>query len=183
VLPTYDLCPQVTLDALVAEVLDAIAWIHRNAASIGGDPGRIYLSGTSAGALLCALALACDWTKRGLPADFICGATFLTGMFDLEPLLHISLNERVRLTLDRAADNSPVHRPPLRPMPLLFEVGGDEPAGWQAMTHQFAGICRKMGCPVEVVVLPGESHFSVTRSLARPTHPFTKKMIAAILSR
>jgi arylformamidase len=181
VLPTYDLCPDVTLDELVNEVLDSIAWVHHNADLIGGDPGRIYLSGPSAGAHLCAMALAHDWTERGLPADFITGAALLTGVYDLEPLLHISLNKQVRLTSDRVTDNSPMRRPPLRPVPLLFEVGGDEPPGWQAQTQEFADVCRAAGCSVEVHVLPGETHFSVSRALARPDHPLTMKMISAIM--
>jgi hypothetical protein len=37
------------------------------------------------------MALAHDWTMRGLPPDFVTGATLLTGVYDLEPLLHISV--------------------------------------------------------------------------------------------
>jgi arylformamidase len=178
VLPTYDLCPQVTLDQLVAQVLDAIAWIHRNAASIGGDGNRMYLSGSSAGAHLCAMALAHDWMQRGLPADFIRGATLLTGVYDIEPTLHTSINELVRLTPDMVRRNSPLFNPPRRPLPLLFEVGGDEPPGWQAQTLAFAKVCADAGCTTEVFVLPGETHFSIARSLADPQHPLTQKMIA-----
>jgi arylformamidase len=90
VFPKYDLCPQVSLDQLVVEVMDAIEWTHRNSARIG-DPRRIYRSGSSAGAHLCAMAVAHDWTMRGLPPDFVTGATLLTGVYDLEPLLHISV--------------------------------------------------------------------------------------------
>ena len=126
VFPTYDLCPQVSLDQLVAEVMDAIEWTYRNAARIG-DPRRIYLSGSSAGAYLCAVALAHDWTKRGLPPDFITGATLLTGVYDLEPLLHISVNELVRLAPDRVHDNSPIHHLPRLKVPLLMQVGSAAP--------------------------------------------------------
>jgi arylformamidase len=179
VFPTYDLCPQVSLDQLVAEVMDAIEWTHRNAARIG-DPRRIYLSGSSAGAHLCAMALAHDWTKRGLPPDFITGATLLTGVYDLEPLLHISVNELVQLAPDRVRHNSPIYHPPRLKVPLLMQVGGAEPAGWQAQTLEFAEVCRAAGCAVEVFVLPGETHFSILRSLAHIDHPLTRKMISAM---
>ena len=175
--PTYDLCPQLSLDQIVAEVLDAIEWIFRNGARIG-DPNRIYLSGSSVGAHLCAMALAHDWPSRGLPADFIKGATLLTGIYDLEPVLEISINELVHLTRDRVRDNSPIYHPPRRKLPLLMEVGGEEPPGWQAQTLEFADICRAAGCDVQVMVLPGETHFSILRSLGQADHPLTKAMIA-----
>jgi len=159
--------------------MDAIEWTHRNAARIG-DPRRIYLSGSSAGAYLCAVALAHDWTKRGLPPDFITGATLLTGVYDLEPLLHISVNELVRLAPDRVHDNSPIHHPPRLKVPLLMQVGGAEPPGWRAQTLEFAEVCRAAGCSVEVIVLPGETHFSILRSLAHNDHPLTRKMISAM---
>lgn len=182
VLPTYDLCPQVTLDQLVAEVFDAIEWIHRNAASIGGDGKRLYLSGSSVGAQLCALALAYDWTQRGLPVDFIRGATLLTGIYDIEPTLHISINDLVRLTPDMVRRNSPLFNPPRRPVPLVFEVGGDEPPGWQAQTLDFERVCRAAGCTTELFILPGENHFSIVRSLADSQHPLTRKMIQQMLA-
>ena len=178
VLPTYDLCPQVTLDQLVAQVFDAIEWIHRNAAGIGGDGNRLFISGSSAGAHLCAMALAHDWAQRGLPADLIRGATLLTGVYDIEPTLHLSLNQLVRLEPGMVRRNSPMFNPPLRPVPILLEVGGEEPAGWQAQTIEYAKVCADAGCTTEVFVLPGETHFSITRSLADPRHPLTQKMLA-----
>ena len=74
--------------------------------------------------------------------------------------------------------NSPMFNPPLRPVPILLEVGGEEPAGWQAQTVDYAKVCADAGCATEVFVLPGETHFSITRSLADPRHPLTQKMIA-----
>lgn len=62
-----DLCPGVTLDEVVVQALDGIEWVHRNAARVGGDARRIYVYGHSAGAHLAAMALAHDWSKRGLP--------------------------------------------------------------------------------------------------------------------
>lgn len=177
VMPTYDLCPKVSLETIVAQVLDAIAWVYTNAETIG-DPNRIHVSGSSAGALLCALALGYDWAQRGLPRDLIKGATLLTGIYDLEPLLKISINHLVGLTPERVRALSPRYHPPLHPVSVLLEVGGKEPPGWQAQSTEFAEICRSAGCEVELFVLPDETHFSVGPTLASdPRHPLTRKMI------
>ena len=51
----YRLSPEVKHPEHVRDVAMAIAWLHNNIASYGGDPNRIYLIGHSAGAHLAAL--------------------------------------------------------------------------------------------------------------------------------
>lgn len=172
-----DLCPAVSVDAIVAQVMKGIVWTHANAARIGGDGRRIYLYGHSAGAHLAAMALVEDWSRRGLPADLICGATLVSGIYDVEPVLHISVNEQIRLTPDRVAALSPQRLPLQRPVPLVFAAGGDEAPGWVALTHEYAAICRQAGCEVEVIIVPHEGHFSTIPMQADAGHPINQAML------
>lgn len=64
----YDLCPDVSLERVIEEVLEGIAWVHRNGERLGVPGARVFASGHSAGAHLCAMALACDWPARRCPA-------------------------------------------------------------------------------------------------------------------
>ena len=82
IIANYDLCPAVTLDEVVGSALRSIAWIWRHAREYGGDPDRLSLSGHSAGAHLCAMALVHDWTEGGLPADVVKGTVPVSGIFD-----------------------------------------------------------------------------------------------------
>ena len=107
----YDLCPAVTLDTIVEQSNRSIAWTWRNVAGYGGDPDRLYVSGNSAGGHLTAMALAHDWTADGLPADVIEGAAPITGVFDCEPVLDITVNEEVRLDPEAARRLSPLRKP------------------------------------------------------------------------
>ena len=50
VIPNYGLCPAVSLDDIVAQTRRSIAWVHRHARVMGGDPNAITISGHSAGA-------------------------------------------------------------------------------------------------------------------------------------
>ena len=64
----YALIPTVDMDELVRQVRASVAWLHRNAAAFGGDPGRITVSGHSAGGHLAAMLMATDWARfAGLP--------------------------------------------------------------------------------------------------------------------
>jgi acetyl esterase/lipase len=51
----YRLLPEVTMEELVRDVAQAMAWTHQHIADYGGDPNRILVGGHSAGAQLAAL--------------------------------------------------------------------------------------------------------------------------------
>lgn len=172
-----DLCPAVTLDTIVEQVMRGIVWAANNGQRIGGDGRRIYLYGHSAGAHLAAMGLAEDWTKHGLPANLICGGTLVSGIYDVEPVLHISVNDLIRLMSDRVQALSPQFHPPRRGLPLVLAAGGEEAPGWVAQTTEYAGVCRKAGCTVEVIVVPHEGHFSTIPMQADPAHPINAAMI------
>jgi len=62
------------LMAMADQVRRAVAWVHRNARSFGGDPDRIYVSGHSSGAHLAGVVLVTDWRKDfDAPADLVKG--------------------------------------------------------------------------------------------------------------
>ncbi|MBI4979644.1 MAG: alpha/beta hydrolase [Spirochaetes bacterium] len=48
----YRLSPKVSYPAFIEDAAAAIAWVIKNIGSYGGDPGRVYLSGHSAGGYL-----------------------------------------------------------------------------------------------------------------------------------
>ena len=162
VVMNYGLCPAVTLETATQQVIDGIAWVYRNAFELGARERRIFLSGHSAGAHLSAMALAYDWSKTGITEQFICGAALVSGIFDLEPVLHVSVNEQIRLTPGRVGANSPIEHPPRAAVPLLFAVGGREAAGWIAQTEYYAAVCRAAGCPVLSISFPEDNHYSIT---------------------
>ncbi len=51
----YRLLPDVTMDVLMRDVSKSLGWVHKNIDKYGGDPGRIFVGGHSAGAQLAAL--------------------------------------------------------------------------------------------------------------------------------
>ena len=152
----YALCPDVTLDEIVAEMRACLAFVHARAEEWGCDPARLFVGGHSAGAHLTAMLLA-----DPASAALIAGAHCMSGIYETPVVRRISVNEEVRLDEAMAARNDVFANPPARPVPMVVSVGGGEPPGWQAQSAGYADIAEAAGCAVERVTVPGANHFSM----------------------
>jgi arylformamidase len=155
-MPSYDLCPAVSLETLVGQVRAAAAFLARR-------HGQAMLAtGHSAGGHLAAMLLATDWTAHGLPRGTIRAALPISGLFDLQPLLSTTVNGPLQLDLGTARRLSPIHLP-APGLRIHAVVGGEEGAEY---TRQSRSIAEAWAGTWEA--LPGENHFSIVRHLADP---------------
>lgn len=122
----YDLCPEVSIAAIVDEATRAMAWLARDGAAHGANAERIVVGGHSAGGHLTAMLFATDWAAHGLAREPFLGGVSLSGVHDLEPMVHFSFNADFRLDEREAARLSPVHLTPRSRAPLLLAAGADE---------------------------------------------------------
>lgn len=177
VLVEYDLCPEVTVTDIVRQTRSAIAWVYRNIRLYEGDPTRLFVAGHSAGGHLTAMALAHDWTKEGLTNEIIKGAVATSGVYDLEVVMEISVQEQVRMTPEIARGNSPFLQPPRVQCPVVVAVGAEEPRGWQQMSQDYFDYCKRHGMKVEYLLEPGANHYTMTEHLLDDSRPLTQAMI------
>jgi arylformamidase len=177
VLVEYDLCPAVTVSDIVRQTRAAIAWSYKNIMRYSGNPSKIYLSGHSAGGHLTAMALAHDWEREGLPRDLIKGAVATSGVYDLDMVMRISVQEQVKLTPELARENSLFHHPPLPICPVIVAVGGNEPKGWQQMSEDFFKLCQERGLACEYLIVPGANHYTMSEHLADANSPLALAML------
>ncbi len=173
VVVNYGLMPGIDMDELVCQCRAALAWTYRNAASFGGDGERIYISGHSAGGHLVAMAMATDWPTfddqmPALPADLLKGGCGISGLYDLEPIRLCFLNDDLKLTAMEAARNSPVRLAPAGTGSLILALGGNEGPEYLRQSEGLAAVWRESGIDVDVVVLPGQNHFSIVDQLSDP---------------
>ena len=179
----YDLCPAVTLDGVTASALDAITWCHRNIADYGGRPDAISVSGNSAGAHLCAMALATDWGRRGLPGDLIKGAVIISGVYDPEPARHTSVAADLNLDDAVIARNNALALAPHSRCPIWIFAGGREPWAWVDQSFDYARHLRQHDRDPEVHILPGYHHFNIMDQYLDPLSPIAKAVGLACLGK
>ena len=177
VLVEYDLCPQVTVTDIVRQTRASIAWVYKNIIRYSGNPAKLYVSGHSAGGHLTAMALANDWEKEGLPRDLIKGAVATSGVFDLDVVAHITVQEQVRMTPEIARLNDPLTHPPLVNCPLVVAVGGAEPKGWQRMSEDYFNYCKQRGMQAEYLVVPGANHYTMSEHMLDSGSLLTQAML------
>jgi arylformamidase len=151
------------------QVRRAIAWVHKNAASFGGDANRLYVSGTSSGGHLAAVALTTDWQKDfGLPADTLKGGLCCSGMYDLYP---VSLSARagyVRFTPEMIEKLSPQRHLDKLVAPVIVAHGTLETPEFQRQNREFAAAVKAASKPVTFLIGQGYNHFEMFETLGNP---------------
>lgn len=161
VVVNYELCPASTLDGVVDSALAAFEWTCRHIGDYGGDPGRVSVSGHSAGAHLTAEILATDWAARGVDASVVTGATLVCGLFDPTPAMKTTVNEELRLTEDIARRHDVERRAVHVRCPVSIIAGALEPEQWVDQSFRYHHHLRRQGFVPELHVLGGHDHFGI----------------------
>lgn len=168
VVMNYDLCPQVELPAIVDQVEAGLRWVHAQAARWGADASRYSASGHSAGAHLIAAVLARHAAAHSVPEGLPSAALLISGVYDLEPVLSISVNQEIRLRPEQVTPLSPLRQPACQPVRLVVAVGGDETQGFIDQSERYATHCRQQGVHAQFMKLDGCHHYTVLHHFESP---------------
>ena len=161
-----------SLHPMADQVRAGVAWVYRNAAKLGLNPDRIYVSGFSSGGHLCGVVITTDWAERGLPGDFIKGAVCASGMYDLHPVSLSARNLYVNFDLDDTIrELSPIHHIQNVSFPVVLGYGTKETPEFQRQSRDFAAALQAAGKDVRLIVAPGYNHFEFNETFANPYGP------------
>jgi arylformamidase len=170
--PSYDLCPQVSIDEIIAQMRNAA----RELARFGR---RLVVSGHSAGGHLAACLMATDWRSidAALPEDFVKAAYAISGLFDLGPLVNTSINNALRLDEAAARRASPSFWPAPSQGSLDAVVGEDESAEYHRQSRMIVHAWGNAGIEARFAEVPGANHFTAIAPLADPDSPMTMRLV------
>jgi arylformamidase len=163
----YDLCPAVTVEEIVRQMLRASRWLWLHAEQYGMDQDRLYVAGHSAGGHLVAMLMCALWPvyDRELPKDLWKGGLAVSGLYDLRPLVHVDwLNTDLRLDEAGALKLSPAFMPPATRAPVMTSVGGDESSEFRRQNALIGE--RWRAAFAGDIAMPGRNHFSIVDALA-----------------
>ena len=157
-----------SLFPMVEQVCRAVAFVYRNAATFGGDPERLYLSGHSSGAHLAGCVVTHDWSAAGLPPDLLKGALLISGMYDLAPVRLSKRSAYVAFTDAMERELSPQRHIARLGTPLILGHGTNETPEFQRQTRDFHAAIVAAGKPAELLVADGYNHFELLETLSNP---------------
>lgn len=161
----YGLAPTFPLDEIVVMIRRCVRWLHAHADQLGFDPDRMYLSGTSAGAHLAAMALVPDRESHKFDiARKIVGITLMSGIYDLEPVRCSYINRALGMDRAAARRNSPIWWLPTELPPVVIARGGNE-TGEFIRQHDLMAAALLPRTSVVNVVAATRNHFDLPYDL------------------
>ncbi|WP_170216516.1 alpha/beta hydrolase [Allostella humosa] len=167
VLPDYRLHPKARWPAFVEDTAAAVAWTLREAGGLGGDPGRVFLMGHSAGAYNVAMVAAeAKWlAAHGVDRKAIAGLIGLAGPYDFLPL-DTEATKAVFAQVSPLEATQPALVADAGTPPTLLLHGTADDTVYPRNSRRLAERLTAMGVPVEVKLYPGVTHAGIVLSLS-----------------
>ncbi|MDO9453143.1 MAG: alpha/beta hydrolase [Stagnimonas sp.] len=167
VVPDYRLYPKVKFPVFVEDSAKAVRWAHDNAARYGGDAGRLFVMGHSAGAYNVAM-LATDesYLKAvGGSRQWLKGMIGLAGPYDFLPFTDDDIKDMFGPP-ERYASTQPINHVDGTNPPMLLMHGEDDVSVFPKNTRNLANKIKAAGGPVETVFYPKLSHSWIVATLS-----------------
>jgi arylformamidase len=168
----YDLCPIVRIGDIVEEIRRACVFLWQR------HGRRIVVCGHSAGGHLAAAMVATDWPALypKAPADLVSAGYAISGLFDLAPLVHTSMNADFRLDAEDAKRFSPLFWPLPGGRVLDAIVGGEESNEFRRQSRALVQAWGKAGAQTRYEEVAGANHFAVAAPLADPASAMVSRV-------
>ena len=179
--PDYRLSPEAKYPAYLEDAAATVAWVRQHAAEYGGDPGRVFVGGHSAGGYLTAM-LGLDvryLLAVGVNHSDLAGFIPVSGQM----MTHYTVREerglpKDALIADEAAPINHVHQ--ATPPWLILYAEHDAPL--RAAENQFfaAALTEAGHRDITLREVAGRDHGSIADWIAHPGDPTREQIVAFI---
>ena len=125
------------------------------------------------------MMMATDWPSlySELPLNLIKSGVPISGLFDLEPMRHIPLNDDLQLDEEAAHLNSPTHLERQTDAPISVVVGGEESDEFRRQSYDFVSKWGGRKAGIEYLELPAQNHFTIIDQMKSPDNSLTEIML------
>lgn len=175
-IPGYRLCPEVRIVDIVEDLRAAILFLHRRFGR------KLAVCGHSAGGHLAAALVATKWRAFGadIPGHLVRHGLGISGVYDLEPLVHVSMNADLRLDAESAKALSPALWPVSRSAMFDAFVGGEESSEFLRQSRLIVDRWGSGGAQTLYSALPGANHFNAPNPLANPGSGLVDRVVKVL---
>jgi arylformamidase len=108
------------------------------------------------------------------------GGLAISGIYDLEPIRHCYLNEKLGLREEDIDTLSPLRRMQTSLAPMMLACGGAELPELQRQSADYAAARESAGLPVRLQRIDGCNHFTILEELAKPEGVLTGMLLDLI---
>jgi arylformamidase len=173
-LPGYTLCPQATIGDIIEEMRQACLYLWRRFGR------RLLVTGHSAGGHLAACMLATDWKAHAadVPSDLVPAAFAISGLFDLSPLVGITMNADLRLTEASAREASPLFWPIASGRTLEAWCGARESDEFRRQNRVICDTWARSNISTVCGEVDRANHFTVLDPLGDPDSDLVARLTA-----
>jgi arylformamidase len=170
--PGYDLCPQVGIADIIAQMRSACLWLWRKRRQ------RIGVCGHSAGGHLAACMVAQDWKAfaADAPADLVPAGYGISGVYDALPLLQTSLNRDLKLDDAEARRVSPLYWRVPAGRSFDAVAGALESSEFLRQSETLAQAWRQGMVQMRYEAVAGAHHYTVIDPLTDPASAMTRRV-------
>lgn len=182
-LTNYTLAPEARIDEMVLQQLRALGWLYKHAEKLEFDRTRMVVAGHSAGGHLAAMMMAAQWPlwDPALPPDLVHGGVLMSGLFDLDPVIHTDfVNGDLKLDTASALKLSPARMPQSHPTPFVTAVGALESEEFKRQTALIAS--QWQVTHRGEIAMDGYHHLTICDALGDSSHALFDATCALLAS-
>jgi arylformamidase len=168
----YDLCPEVAIAEIIEQIRHAclFLWLRTR------QPIMVY--GHSAGGHLAGAMLATAWHTLypKTPEDLVPAAYSISGVFDLTPLVQVTMAQDLGLDAAEARKVSPLYWP--APKGRVFDAvaGSLESSEFLRQSREIADTWGKGGALTRYEAIADANHFTALDPLSDPQSAMVKRL-------
>ncbi|ALM85790.1 alpha/beta hydrolase [Bordetella sp. N] len=170
VIADYRLYPEVAYPGFLQDAALATAWTYTHIARYGGNPGKLFVAGHSAGGYIAAmLALDPRWLAGvGMQTTQLAGLIGMAGPYDFLPITGRDLRPIFHYP-DTPPDSQPINHVTAAAPPALLVTGtADTTVDPVRNTGHLGQVLQGAGASVQVIRYPNVGHKLLIGSLSRP---------------